>query len=334
MRTSTMLVLGLAAGCDIDQSVFFQLPIDGVPGVQDLGFLTPVELTTVEDLTANVIYGEVGPTGTTLPGGITFNFIGDGGSVCIFVDPEIVSWNQSVSEGDPIRNFSLPDNIYDDGDIDLSGGLSVYYTGTPGQRIGNFEVPFRDPLGNIFVQNLVECDITSDVTGTSNVHAGRAVPESCTIDNTVEGVSYTIVMQTFSVPIDDNRLGYGLLVTRGACDEFNELFGGAADERYGRECVIRGESIRPGSAQGDRAKEAGLPSPTWLGDEKPTWDLSIEAENAYCNENLRAFCSNEMDSVDIQGDSCSWEDEPTEVTGDLRRCFCGDVLDTPSGGGF
>ena len=177
-------------------------------------------------------------------------------------------------------------------------------------------------------------DITSDVTGQTNVHAGRAVPESCTIDNTVEGLSYTIVMQTFSVPIDDNRLGYGLLVTRGGCDEFNELFGGAADERYGRECVIRGESIRPGSAQGDRAAEAGLPSPTWLGDEKPTWDLSVEAENAYCNENLRAFCTNEADSVEIQGDACSWEDEPTEVTGELRRCFCGDVLDTPSGGGF
>jgi len=324
----------LLVGCDNDQTVFYQAAIEGVPGIVHLGTLTPVPLTTVEEVQAQVIYGELGPTGTPLPGGVTFNLEGRGGSMCIFVDPELASWNTSVSQNDPIRNFTFPDNNYDDGDLELFGGYSVFYTGTPGQRIGNFEVPFEDALGNLFVQNLVECSLEGAVRGGLSVKAGRAVPEFCDLANTIEGVTYTIVLQTFSVPIDDNRLGYGLVVTEGTCAQFNNLFAGAAQEAYGRECIIRGESIRPGEEQGARAKEAGLPAPTWIGDERPTWPQSEAFEEAFCNETLRGFCNNEKSSLAATGDSCSWEVAPEDVSGELRRCYCGDELDLPSAGGF
>lgn len=327
---SVLLAGALLAGCDLDQSVFYQAAIEDVPGVVDLGFITPVDLTTVTDLAEEVIYGEVGPTGTTRPGGVTFNFTGTGGSVCVFVDPELVSWNQSVSEAEPIRNFSYPDNIYDDGDLDLYGGLSVYYTGTPGQVIGDFEVPYRDDLGNVFVQDLFEC-----IGTVAGGRGGRGIAEACYVPNTVPGVSYTIVLQTFSVPIDDNRLGYGLLLTQGDCSALNDAVGSAIEEQYARECVIRGESIRPGQGQGARAAAAGLPSPSWIGfSEVAPWEESLRFENAFCNETLRGYCTDEANVVDIQGDVCSWEVAPEDVIGPARRCYCGDPDDTPTGGGF
>ena len=148
------LLLGTA--CDLDQSFLFPDPIEGVPGIVDLGQLTPVALNNSADVLDQVIFGEIGPTGTAELGGATFEFEGTDGSVCVWVDSELVHWNQSVSPSDQVPEWSQPDNPFDDGDLELSGGLSVYYTGTPGEQIGDFQVRYEDSLGNIVPIELIE----------------------------------------------------------------------------------------------------------------------------------------------------------------------------------
>lgn len=329
-------VLAMGTGCDFSGDFLFPGAVEGVPGVQHLGTIEPAVIGTTEDLEAATIYGEVGPTGTPERGGVTFDVVGTGNHVCIWVDPELAYWNQSVSRQAPVERYSYPDNVFDDGDLDLSAGFSVYYTGTQGEKIGDFKVQYEDSLGNEVEVDLTECSITSDFTDTQGGHSGRGAPEHCTLFNTIDGVSYTIVMETWSTPLDDDRLGYGLIVADGTCKDLADVEGAA------EECVIMGEAVTPfrgDETQGTAAAAAGLPELTWLGrDEVPNWGGSEALEINFCQDELRKTCRNEGTEVFDAGHTCSWGAPPQpDVDGEpntQHRCYCGNLEDTPSGGAF
>ncbi len=167
-------------------------------------------------------------------------------------------------------------------------------------------------------------------------HAGRGSAEYCTIENTIENVSYTIVLEAFSLPMDDDRLGYGLLLANHHCDVVQNRGDWAADGNEKDECVIRGESITPfrDNDLGARASEMGLPAPAWVGkDEAPSWGGAVTQEINFCEANLKQACKNETNSLAEAGHSCSWEDAPEpDVDGEINessRCYCGDENDTP-----
>lgn len=338
--------LALAAGCDLDQSFIFPDPIEGVPGVMDLGTIVPVPLTTKAEVRGSIIYGEIGPTGTAQYGGITLSFEGIDGPVCVWVDPELVFWNQSVSQSSPTAGWAEPDNVFDDGDLDLYAGLTPFYSGTPGVEIGGFEVSYLDQLGNPVRLDLEVCAASNphreSLLETPGAQGGRGSPEYCTIPDTVTGERYTVVLDAWSLPRDDARLGFGVIVSEGRCGNSGGFGSGGlvdlfADEGvnegtlYTQECLIKGEAIQPGNEQGAKAAAAGLPSPTWIGPgEAPTWPRSTELEEAYCGANTRQFCRDERDLI---GDDevCSWEGPTVEG---VTRCFCGDPANTPEGGAF
>lgn len=359
MGRISMLLLGstVLAGClASERDLLFPAAVEGVPAIVHLGELTPLVLNTEipadenaalpvvaanrETVANGTIYHELGPTGTTEFGGSTFNFKGTGGNVCVWVDPELLSWSQSVQPNGGNPNFEYPDNIYDDGDIDLQGGLSVYYSGNPGDVIGSFSVDYRDALGNVVPIDLVECFILSERLGASASvtpsHAGRGSPEYCTIENTIAGVDYTMLLETYSTPIDDRRLGYGLVVTEGTCDELIAVTAtaAAAEELDNIECLIVGEAINPGEDQGPLAAEAELPAPSWLGaSEVPSWKDSRDFEAAFCAGNLKEYCEVERREMRLGQRTCAWEVPiDPEAEEPLDRCYCGDLLDTPGAG--
>lgn len=330
-------VVASAAGCDLDQSFLFPNAIEGVPGVVDLGTLVPIDVLTRPQVEDAVIYGEIGPTGTSEIGGITFNFNGINGSVCIWIDPESIFWNQSISPTRPQPTWRQPDNVFDDGDLDLRAGNTAFYTGTPGERIDDFKVRYTDALGNPVNVSFNDCKTASITNDVDEGHAGRGSPEYCTLKNTIEGVNYTVVLDTFSLPLDDDRLGYGLIFAKGECTGGSSGLGGgtaslaglynAGSDDIAAECVITGESVQPGVEQGKRAAKAKLPSPTWIGTEKPSWGKYSEAEAAFCGRTLDTFCKDERQ----KHTDCSWESPPGE---DGSRCYCGNPQNNPTGGGF
>lgn len=367
----------LFGACDTDQSVFFQLPIDGVPGVADLGEVVPAPVMqdllelplpawpgvgpndnvdvlnnawreatlqrVLADLHSKVIFGELGPTGSFQIGGATLDFVGTGNSVCVWVDPELVSWSQSVSPVNPDPDFLYPDNLFDDGDIDLDAGPSVFYTGTPGETMGQFRANFEDELGVSTVVDLSSCSRPAPRPGVTNAFAGRGTPEFCSVADTIPGRRYTITLESFSLPLDDTRLGFGMLVLDGGCDEFDSALAGLTNAAYRRECVINGESIVPGQEQGAAAIAAGLGGLTWLADEVAAWPRSVEFEKSFCHikegtfepkDRVGAFCEEEALDVLTTGDACSWQFQPTSMSGESRRCYCGDDTNRPGAGAF
>lgn len=383
---ASAVIVSSLAGCDLDQSVFFQDAIEGVPSVVDLGEFVPSPLPTdvldldsidwpadadgngsvnqtdellndeltrqmkelatnraLGKLRANAIYAEVGPTGTSAIGGATFQFVGTGGSVCIWMDPELVSWSQSVSPTDPDQDLAWPDNLFDDGDIDLDAGPAVFYTGTPGDRMGRFRATFQDSLGVETTVDLSACTSPGKAPGTAPDSAGRAAPEGCSVVDTIPGRPYTVVLESYSLPLDDKRLGMGMLITEGSCDQFDAALGGKATSQYGRECIVLGESIDPFSEPGEAAAAAGMPERSWLGEERVPWTGSVEFELSFCHNNepsfsqrerTYAYCEAEADDVVENQDACSWFEEPTGDSGDMRRCYCGDPRQTPRSGAF
>lgn len=364
-RLSSARLLGLAvatggllvgAACDSNQGLVFRGAVEGVDAIIDLGVIEPVDAVGGSDgLAESVIYGEIGPTGNSEDGGVTFNVAGTNGSICVWVDPETVFWNQAVSPTNPSQFYRLPDNPYDDGDLDMDVGQSLYYTGTPGEQIGTFEVRYEDSNGEVVGIQLTECGGPEALfAGAQSIgKAGRASPEYCTISNTVVGVTYTVVMRSWSTPIDDDRLGFGLLVMNGDCqDLINSSFGegggpgplpggGSALSKVDWECLIRGESIKPGEPGGAKAAEAGLPERTWIGrSEVPSWERSIPFEEAFCRREsdedgvgLIEFCNQERSRVLNAGSQCAWNFDATQE-GNGERCFCGDRDDTPDAGAF
>jgi hypothetical protein len=325
---ASMFLSGLLAGCDYEGDWLFPLTgeIDDVYILTgaDGGPIVPADVETPEDILANTIYAEVGPSLTTEYGGVTVEFVGTGGPVCIWVDPETAYWNQAVSEradGDSLK-WTFPDNVFDDGDIDLFAGLSVYYTGSPGETVGDFEVSYEDSLGNEIPISLAACPNTLGLDE-DPAAAGRGAPEFCTIPQTDPGISYTVLLQTWSTPLDDDRLGYGFLLVNGDCEDLRSSGQSASSLRD--ECLIQGESIVPqGTSYGPFY---GFDE---LNNEGRVWERSIEFESTFCDlsTRMRNFCNNELDILEERGEECERKEYPTQD----NRCFCGDENDTPSGG--
>jgi hypothetical protein len=328
-RALVLFALALSA-CDYNGDFLFPSVSDQAPELYELksvdgGALTPVDITSPADIEANTIYGEVGAPTSAQKGGVTFTFFGTGAEVCVFMDPEAIYWTESVApiQDDNSRPWSYPDNVFDDGDLDISGGLSVYYTGSA-DEIGDFKVRYEDSLGNPVEVSLAVCTNTSELVGTPNAHSGRGTPEFCTFATDAE-VQYTIVMETFSTPLDDDRLSFGLLLANGGCDDLIEV-GGGAQSVQGQECVIRGEALRP--------EQAG----PWYGYGEieslihgTLGGSFLDFEAEFCAEEGRVdkFCKDELEAVVANGNRCDYTGDGT--SGDTK-CFCGDPNDTPEPG--
>ena len=113
----------------------------------------------------------------------------------------------------------------------MFAGLSSYYTGSPGLEIGDFKGIYTDSLGNKVEIEYGECVQSSQYT--ANAHAGRGAAEFCTIDtNNRVGVEYTVVLESFSIPLDDGSLSFGVAVLEGSCSDYTI-----------NECLIPGESL-------------------------------------------------------------------------------------------
>ncbi len=177
-------------------------------------------------------YGQLGRAPDLTKGGATFTFMGTGDDVCVILDPETVFWNQSIAPASRTDQYAYPDYFDDDGDLDLYGGMSSYYTGSPGVEIGDFRGFYTDSKGELIEIQYGECNQTG-YGGVDGAHAGRAKPEFCTIDtDQQEGVEFTIVMETWAVPLDDGVLSFGVAVMNERCPRVDTS-----------ECFIRTESL-------------------------------------------------------------------------------------------
>ena len=350
--------LALVASCDYSGDFLFN-KVDGLPEVYTIegpsdGYLVPAALETVEDLRAATIYGEIAPPTSSLLGGATFTFLGTGGNVCIWVDPEVVAWGPAIGRNPTADGeaFTWPDNLFDDGDIDLTAGLSVYYTGSP-RILGDFQVAYEDSLGNEIGLSLASCPSGVGQGGLPTI-AGKGNPEFCTINTAgVEGVSHTVVLTNFSTPVDDSRLAYGLLLAEGSCEDvFSVVFGGneggpggglgGAIDPQQAECVIQGEALEPVPLTGDA--EDYQPSVGFASIEDRIWPRALEFEERFCNasadNSMRQWCRQEINNLEDlsqeRGEAlrCMWEDMDVENYDVAERCFCGDVNDLPDAAAF
>lgn len=233
-----MLFLLISTGCNLSQEAFEQTLHADIPGIVHLGEVAVITADEFLDPTLReelINYHVVGPPGASVLGGASATFIGTGGSVCLIVDPESVFWSESVAVQDPDPRYTWPDNFNDDGDIDLFGGLSAYYTGTPGLDIGDFKAIYEDGLGVEVEIEFNECTI-ADFYGGAGGHAGRGGVEYCTIDTSSHpGVEYTMVMQAYSLSLNDDLLSYGYAIVEGSCSEL-------AGRGSLTECTIPGEA--------------------------------------------------------------------------------------------
>ena len=135
--------------------------------------------------------------------------------------------------------------------------------------------PLEDDLGNPVDVSLSECVITG-YGGTGEGHQGRGMPEYCTLYNTQPEVSYTVLLQTFSTPLDDDTLSYGVLLAQGPCQSMIETYGVGAKQWKG-ECLIEGEALVPGMQTGAAAALANYADRSWVGTEVAdvTWPGSV-----------------------------------------------------------
>lgn len=269
MRTEHRLVLLLAlgAGCDRSGQELLPQPNDAFPAVLEIGELQVLatDSETVFDPSAcneqdengayNCYYGQLSPTDGVTIGGATFSFTGTGGEVCVVVDPESLFWNQFIGSSDAAYLWGYPDIDDDDGDLDLFGGLSSYYTGSPGVELGDFSGFYTDSLGREIEIDYVECFNESPYFEGEEAHAGRGAPEYCKIDTTGrEGILYTVVLETFSVPRDDGILSFGTVVLDGECGSTGGL-GGAAGIT---ECTMMGDAVEIDGSVRDCSMEREL----------------------------------------------------------------------------
>lgn len=279
-------LLALFLGCDTKDDPF-RPTVTGVPHVTDLGELAVTPADAIENEydpsfsgNGSVLYTELGaPENPGVIGGASFEFTGTGGCVQIVMDPEAVFWTMDLDPNADETDYLYEDNYQDDGDADLLGGLSAYYTGSPGVEIGGFEATYTDPLGVDHTIEFNECE-ASGYGGTPDAHPGRGYPETCVIDTAERvGVKFTILARTFSLPIDDSvlNLAVGVFETdrrRGSCQAFT------VDECFFRDEVRSGES-----APGSREDHAYFPA----------------MEDAFCSgpRDLNQFCE---ENPDVCGD--------------------------------
>lgn len=237
--------LTLLVACNRDGRNYVPGPTEGFPGIVVLNDGEDVDVIPYDSWTEetarldSAIYHTLGVPESGYFGGATLTFMGTGGEVCVFVDPEAVYWNQSVALQGPSPDYIYADNYLDDGDIDLEVGLSAYYTGSPGIEMGTFEQPYEDSLGNMVTIEFNECVLVG-TRGQVGAHAGRARPEYCTIDTSLHpDRQYTVALTTWSVPKDDYLLSYAVAVFEGACNAQALDPAGAGDI----ECALTGEAM-------------------------------------------------------------------------------------------
>lgn len=262
MNSARLLALPLVLLAACDRSGTYLVPQQtDVPPVLELGELDVVtEIDWASTGASFATYADVGAPEPGAQSGVTFTFRGTGDKVCVVVDPEAVYWNRSVAATSPSPTYSYPDNYLDDGDLDLYVGLSANYTGSPGIELGDFEGQYTDSLGNVVTIEYNLCE-TTGYYGQTPAHAGRATVEYCTIDTEGrEGIEYTVLLKTFSLPIDDSILSFATVVYEGSCRNIDE-------------CTLPGES-------GAELLDEG-------GNRLVGFD---ELEEAYCSNEMNAFC--------------------------------------------
>lgn len=296
---------------------------------EDTPEIVPADIASIDDIRANTIYAEVGAPNIPGRGGVTFDLVGTGDEICIWMDPELAFWNEAVNQnpGPLDRKWAYPDNVFDDGDIDMFAGLSVYYTGSPGEVIGDFVVRYEDSLGQVVPVSLAACPNTFGVVG-DPAAAGRGQPEFCTLPPTEVGVSYTVLLKTWSTPLDDDRLAFGLLVANGSCDDLREVANPNNVTVETDECLIQGESLMPeGEDYGPFFGFDAAAARQWPG--------SIDFENQFCKPPsedrdtfMSTFCKEELERLEADGLSCQRQ----TIENPDARCYCGDIQDTPDGG--
>jgi hypothetical protein len=309
-----LLLLATLAGCDRDNTAALVDPPGDIPTVLTLPrveVLSEDAFAEYEDAQANgehwgfcgnpasdavegeastrCVFEQLAPTTGQSRGGATFTFKGTGERVCIVIDPETVFWNQSVATSGRNDLYSYPDYLADDGDLDLFAGLSSYYTGSPGLEIGGFMQVYTDSAGRQIEIEYGECfQRGSSLSGIENAHAGRGTAEFCEINTAErEGVEYTVVLETFAVPLDDGVLSFGAMVVEGRCNSVGV-----------NECTMLGESIR---TDGNLAA------------------CTDRLELAFCESRMREFCcaNPEMCGEEAPDDACPEFEEPG-----ARDTFC------------
>jgi len=312
---SNAIVLSVVAtsllACDRSGDNYIPQPSDVYPAVIDIGEMSVMSAEQLrelqsqganaqawcaENLDANgnpyCYYGLLGQAPAGVKGGATFTFRGTGDRVCVVTDPETVFWNTAVASINPNDNYSYADYEQDDGDIDLFAGLSSYYTGSPGVELGDFKGYYTDSLGNSVEIEYGECFQYGAQTGMNNAHAGRATPEYCSINTTNrESKLYTVVLESFSVPLDDGALGFGAMVLEGSCSDY-----------VISECTLFGEGLEAQvDANGEVITDA---DGTAVALAKP---CSVQLEQASCDGELLPFCCNypAMCGEDGDRDQCA-----------------------------
>ena len=286
---ATLLVVG-ATACDRSGNEFVPVAPDGIEPVIEVGAVQVLSADDVENISADwcaeededgarrCIYDQVGPPEPGYRGGVTFTFKSDYKYTLVVVDPEAVFWNQSVSVLSRNDAYAYPDNYLDDGDLDLFGGLSSYYTGSPGVELGDFKGYYTDGLGETVEIAYSECNQVG-YRDQDDAHAGRGTPEFCVVPtDDFRNVEFTIVLDTFSVPLDDDVVSFGA---------FAVGYDAPRDKPSVTECTIPGESLDWASG----AVKAGF----------------LELETAFCAGEMAAYCCEnpEMCGDDPPSDLCA-----------------------------
>jgi hypothetical protein len=224
-------------------------------------------------------FGQVSSTYGEYRGGATFTFTGTGDEICIVSDPESVFWNHNVGQPtgddenedgriDPNELYTdfenrYQDNLTDDGDMDLYAGLSSYYTGSPGVEIGDFKGFYTDSQGRqIEIEYGLCLRRGSSIADSSfnTAQAGRGAPEWCEFSTEErEGIDYTVVLEAFTVPMDDGALAFSAMVVEGSCSPVQD------------ECAILSEALPVDESDGIRA-------------------CSDRMQLAYCQTKMTTFC--------------------------------------------
>ncbi len=290
----------LAVGCDHYGQLFVPAPNPDYPFIQDLGERRVVPASEygedgwsplsdeaqADDAAglAGVHYGGLGaPEDPAFYGGATFTFTGTGGDVCIVLDPESVYWIQAWSPQADVNSYRYEDEFADDGDVDLNVGLTAYYTGSPGVSMGDFKLPYTDEAGVEHSLEFNEC-YQAGYQGDS-VHAGRAAVEACTIDTFGRtGVSFTAVLNTFMLPIDDSVVHFAVGVYEGSCSDL-------AGQRAIDECFYP-EEFGPTQESTDNDVSD-------CDDEDEVWSYAC-LEQQYCakGRDLNEYCEQHFDDGD------------------------------------
>ncbi len=298
-----LVLLSLFAGCDREGQLYAAQPNPDYPFLQDLG---EFRVISAADQEANLVgteflsyadalqepddqgrrgvhYGGLGaPEDPSYYGGATFSFEGTGGSVCLVVDPEVVFWNQSQDSTATTSDYLYVDATAPDGDLDLDAGLTAYYTGSPGVEMGDFASAYTDAGG---VDHSLDGSACTQI-GSQNTpaHAGRSTVEFCTIDTSGRaGVSYTAVLDTFMLPIDDSVVHFATAVFEGSCAN---LAAGTTNE-----CLLSREA---GGALDLTDEEV---SEDYCEDPDNQWNVGC-LELAFCDtktKKLNAYCEDHFD---------------------------------------